>query len=175
MKKLLVVAVAMILLFAFVAAKPAGYESLWHKMIYSRGMLLYFAGLVVLAVLPFLNKYLKTVGIYFAVFALMRGIYRITDEQDLVRMTWSVPEGLKIGLFVAAPLVLMLAVWKGLEMLLGRAAVISHLSEVEILDYINKARQKGLGEAGLRDMLAKEGMSEAEIKQIVDRFLAGKK
>ncbi len=68
----------------------------------SRGMMLFWAALVLLATLPFLGKNLRTLAFLGAVPLLARGIMRLVSELDAARVITSAPPGLLIGLQLAA-------------------------------------------------------------------------
>jgi len=83
----------------------------------SRGMMLFWAALVVLATLPFLGKNLRTLAFLGAVPLLARGIMRLVSELDAARVITSAPPGLLIGVQLA---VVLLAAEAGVQ-LAGKA------------------------------------------------------
>ncbi|MFH1225429.1 MAG: hypothetical protein V1676_06530 [Candidatus Diapherotrites archaeon] len=145
------------------AFSRAGFESLFEAQIASRGMLLYFAAFVVLLAIPFMNRYLAIVAIYFIAFALSRGLMRITDEQDTVRTVYSIGAGFELGLKVALPLLAAAALWLGIILLLKRLKFVSATSGEEIIERINRERRKGKSLDAIKGELIGEGVSAEEI------------
>lgn len=145
------------------AFSRAGFESLFEAQIASRGMLLYFAAFVVLLAIPFMNRYLAIVAVYFIAFALSRGMMRITDEQDTVRTVYSIGAGFELGLKIALPLLAVAALWLGIILLLKRLRFVSGTSEAEIIERINRERRRGKSLEAIKGELTNEGVSAEEI------------
>lgn len=141
----------------------AGFESLFEAQIASRGMLLYFAAFVVLLSIPFMNRYLAIVAVYFVAFALSRGLMRITDEQDTIRTVYSIGAGFELGLKIALPLLAVAALWLGIILLLKRLRFATGISGEEIAERINRERRKGKNLEAIKGELIGEGVSAEDM------------
>ena len=82
-------------------------EALIFETVASRGMALFFASIVILIAMQFMGRNMKTFAII--VFAVLssRGLMRIIDETDIIRIIYSIPGGIEIGIVIS---VLLLAV-----------------------------------------------------------------
>jgi len=143
-----------------------GYESLFVNQQLSRGMTFYFIAVVLLLAIPFMNKYFKTLSFFLIVLFLSRGLMRISDEQDPLRVIFSIEPGLKLGLIMAVPLVIISLLALLLLKVVGKAGVI--LPENEIADYMKKNLKKGKTLEQIRNDLIEEGYSKEEINKAIE-------
>ena len=170
----IIVAVAVLFFVQLAIAKAAGYESLFQEPLLSRGMMMYFIAFPLLLAMPYLNKTLKTFVIYILLFSLSRGIMRVTDEQDPIKVIASMPQGIVLGVLIVVPFVLAMLAWNFLKSYSGKASLSVELSDLEIKDYLNLAQRKGFDAGQLRNELQKEGIPEKEIARVVEKFMKGK-
>ena len=143
-----------------------GYESLFANQQLSRGMTFYFIAVVLLLAIPFMNKYFKTLSFFLIVLFLSRGLMRISDEQDPLRVIYSIESGLKLGLLIAVPLVIISLLALLLFKIVGRAGVI--LPDNELVDQMKKDLKEGKTLEQIRIDLIDEGYQKEEINKAIE-------
>jgi len=153
------------LLFIFPAALALNIDALTEYQVPSRGMALFFTAFIVLLAIPLLNKQLKTLSFYIIIFALARGLMRITDEQDPVRIFYSASTGLKLGLYALIPLVGITAVIILALLVMKKVKAIPSLSVEEIIEFLNEGKRKGKTLEEMRGELNARGVKDAQIEK----------
>lgn len=137
----------------------------------SRGMMLYFTAWVVLLSIPLLNRYLRVVAIYTIMFLLARGFSRITDEQDPVRVAFSILPGISLGIKIGMPLLAVALALKAVEWILRSLGLFSkEMTTEEIREAMNKCLTDGKPLAEFQAQLDKAGVPPAKIKEWLHQY-----